>query len=422
MGKIIKDVYTEYFSGKAGMSQKPTAVEFVAGAAGGGDKLSRAIISDKRSALDLFKSGPLLQALLERLDAGSTVIYAMRLAGSAMAKATRTLSAGGIRLDGYYPGAWWNGVSVSVTANGADRTIEIVDPDTDTVHAFTGTTNQALVDAINAGQSLVAAVKLNDTLVAASGAAALTGGNDGLTLANGDVTAGITASEDFTDVNWVHFVGADTLTLWAAILTSCNTMVTSNLGERFAFLDVPRMVVADPLKPTAGEVSTYVATIQALIATVADQNAVIPVGEAQYTDMAGTVYWNRITSTVAGRYAALKVQESLLAKSAPNVSKLCPEWNVGQQTILVTENLIHMRNEPGLGLIFGSSNNRCPEGSAYNRVEKVRATYAAGKACRLAALPHLGKPNDSEGEGLLLMETDMRAPLSLMAQKGEIDH
>ncbi|MFA7332659.1 MAG: hypothetical protein WC326_16440, partial [Candidatus Delongbacteria bacterium] len=40
----------------------------------------------------------------------------------------------------------------------------------------------------------------------------------------------------------------------------------------------------------------------------------------------------------------------------------------------------------------------------------------------LAALPHLGKPNDSEGEGLLLMETDMRAPLSLMAQKGEIDH
>ncbi|MDP2361606.1 MAG: DUF2586 family protein [bacterium] len=425
MGKIIKDVYTEYFSGKAGMSQKPTAIECVAGAAGGGDKLTRYIISDKRSALDLFKSGPLLQALLERLDAGSTVIYALRLAGSAMAKATMSIPGAtgtAFTLDGYYPGTWWNGVSISITANGADRTIEIVDPDTDVVYSFTATSNAALVAAINAGQSLVKATIGAGGLVAAKAAANMAGGNDGLTLANGDYTAGITASEDFTDVNWVHFVGADTLTLWAAILTSCNTMVTSNLGERFAFLDVPRMVVADPLKPTAAETSTYVTTIQTLIATVADQNAVIPVGEARYTDMAGTVYWNRITSAVAGRVAALKVQESLLAKSAPNVSKLCPEWNVGQQTLLVTEHLIHMRNEPGLGLIFGLSDNRCPEGSAYNRVEKVRATYAAGKACRLAALPHLGKPNDSAGEGLLLMETDMRQPLSLMAQKGEIDH
>ncbi|MDP2361943.1 MAG: DUF2586 family protein [bacterium] len=424
MGKIIKDVYTEYFSGRAGLSQKPTAVELVAGAAGGGDKLTRYIISDKRSALDLLKSGPLLQAILERLDAGSTVIYALRLAGSAMATATMTIPGAtgtAFTIDGYYPGAWWNAVEISITADAGNRTVEIVDPETDAVYSFTGTTNVALVAAINAGQGIVKATIGAGALVAAKVAAPLAGGNDGLTLANGDVTAGITASEDYTDVNWVHFVGADSLTLWAAILTSCNTMVTSNLGERFALLDVPRMTVADPLRPTAGETSTYLSTVQALIATVADQNAVIPVGEARYTDMAGTVYWNRITSTVSGRIAALKVQESLLAKSAPNVSKLCPEWNVGQQTLLVTEHLVHMRNEPGLGLIFGCSDTRCPEGSAYNRIEKVRATYAAGKACRLAALPHLGKPNDSAGEGLLLMETDMRQPLALMTQKGEID-
>lgn len=424
MTRIIKDVYTEYFSGLAGMSQLPTAIECVAGAAGGGDKLTRYIISDKRSALDLLKSGPLLQAILERLDAGSTIIYALRLAGSALATATMAIPGAtgtAFTINGYYPGAWWNDVEIGVTADGSDRTVEILDPATDTVYSFTGTTNAALVAAINAGQSVVKAVIGAGGLAAAKATANLAGGNDGLTLANGDYTDGITASEDFTDVNWVHFVGADTLTLWAAILTSCNTMVTSNLGERFAFLDVPRMVVANPLAPTAAEVSTYLGTIQTLIASVADQNAVIPVGEAQYTDMAGTVYWNRITSTVAGRYAALKVQESLLAKSAPNVSALCPEWNVGQQTVLVTENLIHMRNEPGLGLIFSCSNTRCPTGSAYNRVEKVRAAYAFGKAIRLAALPHLGKPNDTEGEGLKLMEADLRQVANLMVQKGEID-
>ena len=49
------------------------------------------------------------------------------------------------------------------------------------------------------------------------------------------------------------------------------------------------------------------------------------------------------------------------------------------------------------------------------------AVYAAGKSCRLAALPHLGKANDEDGQGLLLMETDIRQPLNLMVQKGEID-
>jgi hypothetical protein len=422
--RIIKDVYTEYHSGLAGMSQLPSAIELVAGAAGGGDKLTRYIISDKRSAIDLFKSGPLLQAILERLDAGSSVIYALRLAGSTLATASMSIPGAtgtAFTITGYYPGAWWNDVEIGVTANGSDRTVEILDPATDTVFSFTGTTNQALVDAINAGQSVVKATIGAGALAASKATANLTGGNDGLTLANGDVTAGITAGEDFTDVNWVHFVGADTLTLWAAILASCRTMVSSNLGERFALLDVPRMVVANPLAPTAAEVSTYLSTIQTLIASVADTNAVICAGEARFTGHDGTVYWNRITNAVSGQLAALKVQESLLAKQPAGISAVCPEWNVGQQTVLVTENLIHLRNEPGLGLIIGLSNVRCPTGSAYNRVEKLRAVYAFGKAARLASLPHLGKPNDAEGEGLKLLEADIRQVANLMVQKGEID-
>ena len=192
MARIIKDVYTEYYSGKAGLSAKPTAIEFVAGACGGGAPLTRYIISDKRSALDLFKSGPLLQAIEERVGAGSTVIYAMRLAGSAAAKATLAVpgsSGTAFTLDGLYEGAWWNGVEVSVTEDSGDRTVEIVDPDTDVVYSFTSTSNALLVGLINAGQSLVTATIGAGGLVAALAATPLASGNDGLTLVNGDSTA-----------------------------------------------------------------------------------------------------------------------------------------------------------------------------------------------------------------------------------------
>lgn len=424
MTKIIKDVYTEYLSGAAGLTQKPTAIEFVAGAAGGGDPLTRYIISDKRSAKDLFKSGPLLKSIEERIDAGSTVIYAMRLAGSAKAKSTLVVpgaTGDAMTIDGIHEGVWWNDVEVSVTEDGGDRTVEILDPGTDQVYSFTATSNADLVTAINAGQGIVKATIGGGTLVAALAATNLAGGNDGLTLANGDYTAGVTASEDYTDVNWVHFIGASSLTLWTAILTSCNTMTTSNLGERFAILEVADMTVADPENPTASEVSTYISAIQALITTVADQNAVIVAGEAKFIDSDGNEYWNKLASAVSGQLAANKIQESLLAKRPPNVSKLCPEWNAGQQTTLITEHLIHMRNEPGLGLIIALSENRPPEGSAYNRVEKLRSVYAFGKLARLAALPHLGKANDEDGEGLALMEADIRQVGNLMVQKGEID-
>ena len=424
MTRIVKDVYTEYFSGTAGLSQNPTAIEFVAGAAGGGEPLRRYILSDKTSAAEIFKSGELLKAIEERIDAGSTVIYAMRLAGASKAKAALALEgASGIAatITAAFEGTWWNSVEVSVVEEDTGRTVEILDPETDNVYSFTAASNADLVAAINAGQSLVTAVIGAGTLVAEKSATKLTGGDDGATLANGDYTAGITASEDYTDVNWVHFVGASTLPLWTAILTSCRAMVTSNLGERFAFLDVPRMTVVDPESPTATEVSTYLSTIEAQVATVADVNAVIPVGEAQFIASDGTTYWNRITSMVSGQLAALSVQESLLAKQPGSAVALCPEWNSGQQNTLVTDQLIHMRSEPGMGLIIGLNENRCPSGSAYNRVEKLRAAYSFGKAIRAAAMPHLGKPNDSQGLGLKLLEADLRQVGSLMVQKGEID-
>lgn len=424
MTKIIKDVYTEYLSGAAGLTQLPTAIEFVGAAAGGGEPLKRYIISTKREALDLFKSGPMLKAIEERIDAGSTVIYAMRLAGSSKAKSTLVVpgaTGDAFTIDGIHEGVWWDDVEVSVTADAANRTVEILDPATDQVYSFTATSNADLVAAINAGQGIVKATIGAGGLVAAMAATKLAGGNDGLTLANGDYTAGITASEDFTEVNWVHFVGAASLTLWTAILTSCNTMTTSNLGERFAILEVADMTVADHANPTASEVSTYLSAVQALIATVADQNAVIVAGEGKFLAADGTEYWNKLASTISGQIAAGKIQESLLAKSPPNVSALCPEWNAGQQTTLITENVIHMRSEPGLGLIVALSNTRPPAGSAYNRVEKLRSTYAFGKLARLATIPHLGKPNDSAGEGLKLMESDILQVAELMVQKGEID-
>jgi len=60
-------------------------------------------------------------------------------------------------------------------------------------------------------------------------------------------------------------------------------------------------------------------------------------------------------------------------------------------------------------------------GETYNRIEKLRAVYSAGKQARLAAFPHIGRPNDEGGEGLKLLEENIKRPLELMRQKGQID-
>jgi hypothetical protein len=83
--------------------------------------------------------------------------------------------------------------------------------------------------------------------------------------------------------------------------------------------------------------------------------------------------------------------------------------------------LDHSRTQPGIGKIVALSVNAPPAGETYNRIVKLRAVYSAGKQARLAAFPHLGRPNDAGGEGLKLLEEDIKRPLELMKQRGEID-
>ena len=445
--KIIKDVYTEYLSGSVVITPPPTNIEFVAGSARGGQLMTRYTISDKTTAISLFKGGDLLDAVVERLDAGSSMIYAVRI-GPAV-KASVVLEGGvdsndAIQLDAVEPGTWWNDVEIDVTEDDPDRTVEITDPDTEEVYSFTGSTNDALVALINAGQSLVVATKQGDDLVNAVVGVKLTGGKDG-DGANGDpmttqdIIDVIAFSEQFTDVAWVHFIGAadfdsdswgsgavetvfeNTRAMWTAILTSCENMVNDNLGERFALLDFPRFEAVDVENPTISELQTYVNRAIEVISDMANQNAVFFQGEGKFIDSTGTIYLNRLTSAVSGQMAAVDIQKSLLGESPVNISSLMPEFSLGHQAQLVTANINHLRVEPGIGKIIALSNVACPTGSAYNRIEKLRAVYSAGKQVRTAAFPHLGRANDAAGEGIQLLEADLRKPLDLMVQKRQID-
>ena len=420
--KIIKDVYTEYLSGSVIVTPPASNVEFVAGAAQGGQLLTRYTISDKDTAKQIFRGGELLKALLERLDSGSSMIYAVRI-GDAQ-KAALVLKAGEtdvIRLEAAEPGTWWNSIEVDVTVDGDSRTIEITNPDTEETSAFTADSNDALVEAINGGQTLVTVVKLADDLPDAGTGENLSGGTDGETLTNGDYIDAIEFSEQFTDVSWVHFVGADTPALWTAIVTSCRNMVENVLGERFALLDFPHFELVDPDHITPQEIQDYVDACITLKADFTDRNAVFFVGEANYIDSDGNEYINRVTSACSGKMASVALQKSLLGESPVNIISLLPEFSRGQQVQLIQANINYLRPQPGIGKIIALSNNAPPAGETYNRIEKLRAIYSAGKQARIAAFPHLGRPNDEGGEGLKLLEEDMKRPLELMVQKGEID-
>jgi len=420
--KIIKDVYTEYLSGSVVVTPPPSNIEFVAGWAEGGQLLTRYTISDKQTVRQIFRGGDLLKALLERLDAGSSIIYAVRI-GSAQ-KAALTLRSGEtdvLRLEAVEPGAWCNGIEIDVSGSGAARLIEIVDPDSDATYAFSSDSNDALVTAVNSGQALVKAVKLADDLPDAAVGLQLSGGTDGENLTNSDYIDAIEYSEQFPEVAWVHFVGADTPALWTAITTSCRNMVENVLGERFALLDMPRFTPLNRQKPTPQEVQDYVDNAVALKADFADRNAVFFIGEAQFLDSDGNTYYNRVTAACSGKMAAVDLQKSLLGESPAGIVSISPEFTRGQQVQLIQANINYLRTQAGIGKIIALSANAPPAGETYNRIEKLRAVYSAGKQARLAAFPHLGRPNDEGGEGLKLLEEDIKRPLELMRQKGQID-
>jgi len=420
--KIIKDVYTEYLSGTVVVTPPPSNIEFVAGWSEGGELLTRYTISDKATARAIFRGGDLLKALLERLDAGSSIIYAVRI-GDAL-KATLELKAleiPVIRLTAVEPGTWCNGMEVDVSGVGATRTIEITDPETEQSFAFTGGTVDALLAAINAGQSLVMATKLGDVLPDAAVGKLLSGGTNGENLTNGNFLDAIEFSEQFPDVAWVHFVGAETPALWTAIVTSCRNMVENVLGERFALLDMPRFAPLVPDKPTPQEIQDYVDECITAKTDFSDRNAVFFIGEAEYLDSDGNPYLNRVTSACSGKMAAVDLQKSLLGESPAGIISLTPEFSRGQQVQLIQANINYLRTQAGIGKIIALSVNAPPAGETYNRIEKLRSVYSAGKQARLAAFPHIGRPNDEGGEGLKLLEEDIKRPLELMRQNGQID-
>lgn len=420
--KIIKDVYTEYLSGSVVVTPPASNIEFIAGAADGGQLLTRYTISDKETARQIFRGGEMLKALQERLDAGSSMIYAVRI-GDAL-KAALILKSGEInviRIEAVEPCSLWNTIEIDVTIDGDSRTIEITNPETEETDAYTGDSNDALVDAINNGQSLVLATKLADDLPDAVTRESLSGGTDGAVLTNGDYIDAIEFSEQFTDVSWVHFIGADTPDLWTAIVTSCQNMIDNILGERFALLDLPRFLPVDSERPTPQEIQDYVDTCIALKTDFANRNAVFFIGEAKYLDSDGNGYLNRVSSACSGKMSSVLLQKSLLGESPVNIISLVPEFSRGQQVQLIQANINYLRTQPGIGKIIALSNNAPPTGETYNRIEKLRAVYSAGKQVRTAAFPHLGRPNDESGEGLKLLEEDLKRPLELMQQKGEID-
>lgn len=424
MTQIIKDVYTDYLSGAVVVTPPANNVEFVAASAMGGPVLQKVTISDKATAKSVFKGGEMLKALEERIDAGSQLIYAVRMASANAAYAAVAFTASAspsLTIQGKEMGTWWDGIEVDITSDGTNRTVEILDPETDDVYSFTAATLDELVDAVNAGQDLVTAVKDGTALPDAASGQTLTGGHDGDDLTNGDYLAAITLSEDYPNVNWVHFVGAADAGLWASILTSCDHMIEDGIGERFALLDLPSFAPADPENPTTTEIETYKTSVFALTDVARNRNTVAVAGNGRFMASDGSTYWNRLTSTLSGVIASQSVSRSMLGLVPSNVSGISPEWSRGSQVELVTNHVNHLRFQPGVGFIFALSENNPLSGDSYNRIEKLRAIYSAGKQVRAAAVPHLGRPNDSAGEGLKVLEEDLKRPLDLMLQQKEID-
>jgi len=423
MVRIIPDSYTEYFSGKVVVPPSLPNIEGKMGSAGGGEIGQVYVVGDKQTAKTIFKSGELLKALEESFNAGASLIYAQRIGPATPAQILLNDTSGSpaLKLTSLEPGAYFNGIEVDVVVEGASVTVTILNTHTDEEFNFNGDNVSDLVDGINAHQSLLIAEAVGTALPAATTPTFMSGGTDGESLTNGDYIDALTVFENHPEINWLHCVGADTLPLWTAITTHCDYMVRENLSERFALLDPPRFSPIDPNKPTISEIQTYVDTVMAMTDTFLNRNAVMIAGEGKFMDSDGNEYTNRLTATLSGIMASIPFQKSLIGEKLSTVIGLFPEFTPAQITQLIQSKINFGRLEPGVGFIVGHSLTLTPTGDTYNRIEKLRSIYYAGKQTRLAAFPHVGKPNDSAGEGLTLLEADLRTPLDLMVKNGQID-
>lgn len=423
MVRIIPDSYTEYLSGKVIIPPSLPNIEGKMGSAGGGEIGRVYVVGDRLTAKTIFKSGELLKALEESFNAGASLIYAQRIGPATPAQIILNNSSGlpSLKLYSIEPGVYYNGYEVDVVDNGTSITLTILNTHTDEEINFIGDNVSDLSEGINANQSIVSAEAVGSALPAAILPAFMSGGTDGKNLTNGDYIDALTVFENHPEINWLHCIGANTLPLWTAITTHCDYMVRENLSERFALLDPPRFTPANPNKPTFTEIQAYVDTVAAMTDTFSNRNAAVIAGEGKFIDSDGNEYRNTLTATLSGIMASIPFQKSLIGELLSTVTGLYPEFNPAQTNKFIQSKINFGRLEPGVGLIVGHSLTLSPMGDTYNRIEKLRAIYHAGKQTRLAAFPHIGKPNDSAGEGLTLLEADLRTPLDLMVKNGQID-
>jgi len=423
MVRIIPDSYTEYLSGKVVVPPSPPNIEGKMGSAGGGEIGRVYVVGDKQTAKTIFKSGELLKALEESFNAGASLIYAQRIGPATHSEIILNDSGGvaALNLKSCDPGDYFNGIEVDVVDQGTSITLTILDTHTDEEINFIGENVTDLADGINANQSLVTAEEVGSALPAAMSPTFMSGGTDGENLSNGDYIDGLSVFESHPEITWLHCVGADSLPLWVAITTHCDYMVSENLSERFALLDPPRFAPVVPNKPTVSEIQSYVDTVTSMTQSFSNRNAVVIAGEGKFMGSDGNEYANTLTATLSGIMASILFQKSLIGEKLSTVVGLFPQFSPAQITQLIKSKINFGRLEPGVGFIVGHSLTLTPMGDTYNRIEKLRSIYYVGKQVRLTAFPHVGKSNDSAGEGLTLLEADIRTPLDQMVKNGQID-
>ena len=424
MIRIIPDSYTEYYSGKAIIPASLPNIEGKMGWAAGGELGKVYTLGDARTAREIFKSGSLLNALVESFNAGASLIYAQRIGPATVAEVTLddATASPSLKIKASEPGSYANTFEIDVIEESGSVILTLLDTNTDEEINVSATSLTELVELGNSSQALVSFEALGAALPAAISPTPLTGGTDGDGLTNGDYISGLEVFESYPEINWIHATGADTPALWIAITTHCDYMISKNLSERFALLDPPRFSPLIPGKPTLVEIQDYADELVALTANFSNRNAVLIAGEAVFIGSDGSEYQNTLTATVSGIMAANPLQNSLIGQNLSTVVGLTPRFTPAQQAQLVSSKINFGRLEPGVGFIMGHSLTMAPLGDTYNRIEKLRSIYYAGKQTRLTAFPHVGKPNDSGGEGLALLEADLRRPLDVMVKNGQIDN
>lgn len=395
---MLNDVRIKLKDGGLGISSDAgTGIHIKIGVASTTNKNKLLAVTGKDDAYEKLGDGPLVDAVLDSLQAGSNIVYCIATAGAvvgtktAITKTGTGLATGAVNgnpNNSYdvvlqiVQGGAFNAATYIYSLNGGETyTKEKTIPTDGTVNLE----RTGLSVKFTAGATPNDSFKVGDSFVFQTTAPK---------MSNAEVLAAVAiAKKTIIEYEYIHVVGGSDETLWAALAAEADTMF-NNLFTPIYFLCEARDI------NTGEDIATYVAALLTARKVVSSYRIQVAITRAKLSALDGKIRESNGAGIVAGTYSKAKVSQSVgeVASFPLNgVLQLLPDGIEDYTDALDAAGFVTFRQYRGFnGFYVTNARMFADSSSDYQYAEIVRTVNKACREVRKQALLYEHAAGDPE--------------------------